>query len=170
MNTGRAWPMRAVSVSCLMLAAALLTSCGTAGTTIVNRQRLDKDVVGKLDYKRIVATSSVWQFTQKDLDQLREAVLARVPQPADGGVPVELQLAVNQYTSGGSRMLVKVRVLDAAGKSYAEFDVYRTANTLMGVIDQRTSSINAIADAVARSLAAISAAPPAVLDARDYGS
>jgi len=40
----------------------------------------------------------------------------------------------------------------------------------MGVIDPRSSNINAVADAVARSLMAISAAPPATMDARNFGS
>ena len=162
--------MRTISILCLMLAVVLLTSCGTAATTIVSRQRLDKDAAGKLAYERVDATSSARQFTQQDLDQLRGAVLARVPQPADGGKPVTLQLAVTDYSTGGGKLTVRVRVVDAAGKSYAEFDVYRTANTLMGAVDQRGSVINAVADAVARSLMAISVAPPATLDARDYGS
>ncbi len=162
--------MRTNSILCLMLAVVLLTSCGTAGTTIVSRQRLDKDAAGKLAYERVDVTSSARQFTQQDLDELRGAVLARVPQPADGGKPVSLQLTVTDYSTGGGKLTVRVRVVDAAGKSYAEFDVYRTANTVMGAIDQRGSVINAVADAVARSLMATSAAPPATLDARDYGS
>jgi hypothetical protein len=162
--------MRTISFLYLMLAVVLLTSCGTAATTIVSRQRLDKDAAGKLAYERVAVTSSVRQFTQGDLDQLRDAVIARVRQPADGGMPVTLQLAVTDYGTGGSKLIVRVRVMDAAGKSYAEFDVYQTANTVMGAIDQRASVINAVADAVARSLMAISAAPPATLDARDYGS
>ena len=162
--------MRTISILCLMLAAVVLTSCGTAGTTIVSRQRLDKDAAGKLAYERVAVTSSTRQFTQGDLDQLRGAVLARVRQPVDGGMPVTLQLEVTDYGTGGSKMVVRVRVMDAAGKSYAEFDVYQTANTLLGAIDQRASVINAVADAVARSLVAIFAAPPATVDARDFGS
>jgi len=153
-----------------MLAVAVLTSCGTTATTIVSRQRLDKDVVGKLAYERVAVTSSVRQFTQGDLDQLRDAVLARVPQPVDGGVPVTLQLAVSDYGAGGSKLVVRISVMDAAGRLYAQFDVYQTANTMMGAIDQRSSDINAVADAVARSLMAISAAPPATVDARNFGS
>ena len=60
--------------------------------------------------------------------------------------------------------------MNAAGKSYAEFDVHQSANTVMGVVDRRSSVINAVADAVARSLMPIFAAPPATMDARDYGS
>jgi len=153
-----------------MLAAALLSACGTTGTTIVSRQRLDKDDAGKLAYARVAATSSVRQFTESDLDQLRDAVLARVPRPVEGGVPVTLQLTVSDYSAGGSKMVVKVRVMDAAGRSYAQFDVYKTANTLMGVVDQRSSTINAVADAVARDLMVISAPPPATVDARNFGS
>ena len=162
--------MRMTSILCLMVAVVLLASCGTTATTIVSRQRLDQDAAGKLAYERVAATSSARQFTQGDLDQLRGAVLARVRQPLDGGVPVTLQLAVTDYGTGGSKMIVRVRVTDAAGKSYAEFDVYQTANTLMGALDQRASVINAVADAIARSLMAISVAPPATVDARDYGS
>ena len=162
--------MRTISILCLMVAAALLASCGTTATTIVSRQRLDKDAAGKLAYERVAVTSSVRQFTQGDLDQLRDAVLARVPQPVDGGVPVTLQLAVTDYSAPGSKLVVRVRVMDAAGRSYAQFDVYRTANTVMGAVDQRSSDINAVADAVARSLMAISAAPPATVDARNFGS
>jgi hypothetical protein len=162
--------MRTISILYLMLAAALLSSCGTTATTIVSRQRLDKDAAGKLAYARVAATSSVRQFTESDLDQLRDAVLARVPQPVEGGVPVTLQLTVTDYSAGGSKMVVRVRVMDAAGQSYAQFDVYQTANTVMGVVDQRSSDINAVADAVARSLMAISAPPPATVDARNFGS
>ena len=162
--------MRTISILCLMIAVFVLASCATTGTTLVSRQRLDKDAAGKLAYERIAVASSVRNFTQGDLDQLRDAVLARVRQPADGGVPVTLQLAVTEYSTGGGKLTVRVRVVDAAGKSYAEFEVYRTANTVMGAVDQRGSVINAVADAVARSLMAISAAPPATLDARDYGS
>ncbi len=162
--------MRIVSIICLMVAVVVLASCGTTATTIVSRQRLDKDAAGKLAYERIAVTSSVRQFTQADLDQLKEAVLARVRQPVDGGVPMTLQLAVTEYSTGGSKMIVKVRVVDAAGKVYAEFAVYQTANTVMGMVDRRSSDINAVADAVARSLLPISAAPPANVDARDYGS
>lgn len=162
--------MRTISIFCSMLAVALLASCGTTATTIVTRQRLDKDSAEKLAYQRVDATSSVRQFTQGDLDQLKEAVLARVPQPVDGGVPVTLQLAVTDYGAGGSKMIVRVRVVDAAGKSYAQFDVYQTANTVMGAIDHRSSVIDAVADGVARSLMAIPATPPATLDARNFGS
>ena len=162
--------MRTISAFSSMLAVALLASCGTTGTTIVSRQRLDSDDVGKLAYERIAATSSVRQFTQGDLDQLREAVVARVPKAVDGGVPVTLQLAVSDYGPGGSKMVVRVSVVDAAGKVYAQFDVYRTANTVMGAFDQRSSDINAVADAVARSLMAMPAAPPATVDVRNYGS
>jgi len=162
--------MRTISILCLMVAAALLASCGTTATTIVSRQRLDKDAAGKLAYERVAVTSSVRQFTQGDLDQLRDAVLARVPQPVDGGVPVTLQLAVTDYSAPGSKLVVRVRVVDAAGRSYAQFDVYQTANTMLGAVDQRSSDINAVADAVARSLMAISAAPPATVDARNFGS
>jgi len=162
--------MRTISILHLMLAVVLLTSCGTAATTIVSRQRLDKDAAGKLAYEHVDVTTSARQFTQGDLDQLRGAVLARVRQPVDGGMPVTLQLAVTEYSTGGSKMIVRVRVMDAAGKSYAEFDVYQTANTVMGAVDQRGSVINAVADAVARSLMAVSAAPPATVDARDFGS
>jgi hypothetical protein len=162
--------MRTIFILCLMVAAVLLASCGTTATTIVSRQRLDKDAAGKLAYERVAVTSSVRQFTQGDLDQLRDAVLARVPQPVDGGVPVTLQLAVTDYSAPGSKLVVRVRVMDAAGRSYAQFDVYQTANTMLGAVDQRSSDINAVADAVARSLMAISAAPPATVDARNFGS
>jgi hypothetical protein len=162
--------MRTISILYLMVAVVLLASCAATGTTVVSRQRLDQDAAGKLAFERIAVTSSARQFTQGDLDQLRAAVLARVQQPADGGVPVTLQLAVTDYSTGGSRMTVRVRVTGAAGKSYAEFDVYQTANTLMGTIDQRSSDINAVADAVVRSLMAIPIAPPATMDARNFGS
>lgn len=170
MATTAVRPTRTISLFCSMLAVALLASCGTAATNIVTHQRLDKDSAGKLAYERIEASSSVRQFTPGDVDQLRDAVRARVPQPADGAMPVTLQLAVTDYGAGGSKMIVRVRVIDAAGKSYAQFDVYRSANTVMGMIDQRSSDINAVADLVARSLMVISPAPPATLDARDYGS
>ena len=162
--------MRANSIVCLMVAVVVLASCATTGTTIVSRQRLAKDAAGKLAYERVAVTSSARQFTQGDLDQLRGAVLARVQQPANGGVPVSLQLVVTDYITGGSKMTVSVRVMDAAGKLYAEFDVHQSANVVMGVIDPRSSNINAVADAVARSLMAISAAPPATMDARNFGS
>jgi hypothetical protein len=162
--------MRTISILYLMVAVVLLASCAATGTTVVSRQRLDQDAAGKLAFERIAVTSSARQFTQGDLDQLRAAVLSRVQQPADGGVPVTLQLAVTDYSTGGSRMTVRVRVTGAAGKSYAEFDVYQTANTLMGTIDQRSSDINAVADAVVRSLMAIPIAPPATMDARNFGS
>jgi hypothetical protein len=162
--------MRTISILYLMLAAALLSACGTTATTIVSRQRLDKDAAGKLAYARVAATSSVRQFTESDLDQLRDAVLERVPRPVEGAVPVTLQLTVTDYGAGGSKLVVRVRVMDAAGRSYAQFDVYRTANTVMGVVDQRSSVINAVADAVAQSLMVISAPPPATVDTRNFGS
>ena len=163
--------MRTISTLCLMVAVVVLASCATTGTTVVSRQRLDKDAAGTLAYERIVVTSSVRNFTQADLDQLKEAVLARVRQPVDGGVPATLQLAVTDYSTGGSKMIVSVRVVGAAGKLYAEFDVWQIANTVMGMVDRRSSDINAIADAVARSLMPVSfAAPPATVDSRDFGS
>lgn len=162
--------MRTNPVFSLMVAVVLLASCATTSTSVVTRQRLDKDAAGKLAVERIATTSSVRQFTQGDLDQLGAAVLARMQQPVDGGVPVTVQLAVTDYKSGGSRMIVSVRVMGAAGKLHAEFDVHQTANTLMGTIDRRSADINAVADAVARSLMAIPAAPPATVDARNYGS
>jgi hypothetical protein len=162
--------MRTISILTLMVAVVVLASCATSGTTIVNRQRLDKDVAGKLAYERVVVTSSVRPFTQGDVDQLRDAVLARVQQPADGGVPVTLQLVVTDFGTGGSKMIVNVRAMDAAGKSYAEFDVYQTASTVMGLIDRRSSVINAVADTVARSLSAIPSAPAATMDTRNFGS
>ena len=170
MTRARGEPMRTTSALCSILALALLTSCGTTGTAIVNRQRLDPEAAGKLAYERVAVTSSVRQFTQGDLDQLREAVVARVPHPVGGGVPVTLQLAVTDYREGGSKMIVSISVVDAAGRSYAQFDVYQSANTVMGAFDRRSSDINAVADAVARSLMSISAPPPAAVDARNYGS
>ena len=137
---------------------------------VVTRQRLDSDVAGKLAFERVAVTSSVRQLTQEDLDQLRDAVLARVPQPVDGGVPVTIQLSVTDFSTAGSKMIVNVRVIDAARKLHAEFIVHQTANTLMGTIDRRSSVINAIADAVAQSLMAIPGAPPATMDARNFGS
>ena len=162
--------MRTISIFYLTVAVVLLASCRTSGTTIVTRQRLDADTAGKLAFERITVTSAARQLTQGDLDQLRDAVLARVPQPVDGGVPVTIQLAVTDYSTGGSKMIVSVRVIDAARKLYAEFSVHQTANTLMGTIDQRSSVINAVADAVARSLMVIPAAPPATIDARNFGA
>jgi len=161
--------MRTISILCLMIAVVVLASCGTTATTIVNRQRLDKDAAGKLAYERIAVRSSVHQFTQGDLDQLRGAVLERLRQPVDGGEPVTLQLTVTNYSTGGGKMIVKVRVINAAGKSYAEFDVHQSANTVMGMVDRRSSVINAVADEVARSLMPIFAAPPATMDAHGYG-
>jgi hypothetical protein len=162
--------MRTIPILCSTVAIVLLVACGTTDTTVVTRQRLDRDFAGKLAYERVEATSSVRQFTQADLDQLKAAVRERVPQPADGGVPVTVYLAVSDYGAGGSKMIVRVRVADAAGRPYAQFDIYETANTVMGALDQRSSVINAVADGVARSLTAISAAPPATLDPRNYGS
>jgi len=162
--------MRPIPSLCSITAIALLAACGTTATTIATRQRLDRDFAGKLAYERVEATSSVRQFTQSDLDQLKAAVRERVPQSADGGVPVTVHLAVSDFGAGGSKMIVRVRVADAAGKPYAQFDIYETANTLMGALDQRSSVINAVADGVARSLMAISAAPPATLDPRNFGS
>jgi hypothetical protein len=159
-----------MTILSLTVAVVLLASCGTTGTTIVSRQRLDSDTAGKLAYERVAVTSSVRQLTQADLDQLREVVLARVPQPVDAAVPVTLQLAVTDFSTGGAKMVVRVRVTDATGKLYAEFSVIQTANTLMGTIDQRSSVINAVADAVARSLMAIPVAPPATMDARNFGA
>jgi hypothetical protein len=162
--------MRTISFLSLMVAVVMLASCGTTSTTVVTRQRLDKDAAGKLAFEQIAATSSARQFTQADLDQLKRAVLERVRQPADGGVPATLRLAVTDYGTGGSKMVVGVRVTGSAGKLYAEFDVYQSANTVMGALDQRTSVINAVADAVARSIMAMPAAPPATVDARDFRS
>ncbi len=162
--------MRFNSILSLMVATVLLASCATTSTTVVTRQRLDKDAAGKLAVERIAVTSSVRQFSQGDLDRLSGAVLERVQQPVGGGTPVTLQLAVTDYSNGGGRMIVSVRVMGATGKLYAEFDVYQTANTLMGTIDRRSSDINAVADIVARSLMPISAAPPATVDARNFGS
>lgn len=162
--------MRTTSILSLLVAVVLLASCGTTATTVVTRLRLDKDAAGKLAFERIAVTSSVRQLTQADLDQLRDAVRERVRQPVDGGVPMTLQLAVTDFGTGGSRMVVSVRVTDAAGRLHAEFDVHQTAVTLMGTIDRRSSDINAVADTVARTLMAIPAAPPAAVDARNFGS
>jgi hypothetical protein len=162
--------MRTIFILYLTVAVLLLASCGTAGTTIVTRQRLDADAAGKLAFERVTVTSAARQLTQGDLDQLRDAVLARVPQPVDGAVPVTIQLAVTDYSTGGSKMIVGVRVVDGARKLYAEFSVHQTANTLMGTIDQRSTVINAVADAVARSLMAVPGAPPATMDSRNFGA
>ena len=162
--------MRTMTILSLTVAVVLLASCGTTGTTIVSRQRLDSDAAGKLAFERVAVTSSVRHLTQADLDQLRDAVLARVPQPVDEAVPVTVQLAVTDFSTGGAKMVVSVRVTDAARKLYAEFSVIQTANTLMGTIDQRSSVINGVADAVARSLMAIPVAPPATMDARNFGA
>lgn len=162
--------MRTISTLCLTVAVVLLASCGSSGTMVVTRQRLDSDAAGKLAFERVVVTSSVSQLTQGDLDQLKDAVLARVPQAADGGVPVTIQLTVTDYSTGGSKMIVGVRVTSATRKLYAEFSVHQTANTLMGTIDQRSRVINAVADTVARSLMTLPAAPPATMDVRNYGA
>ncbi len=162
--------MRTTSILCLLVAVFVLASCATNSTTMVSRQRLDKDAAGKLAYERVAATSAVRRFTPADLDQLQSAVLARLRQPTDGGVPVTLQLEVTDFGTNGSKMIVRVRITDATGKLYAEFDVYQTANTVMGVVDQRSTVINAVADAVARSLIPMTSVPPATMDARDYGS
>ena len=51
------------------------------------------------------------------------------------GAATALQLVVTDYTTGGSKIIVRVRVMDAAGKLHAEFDVYQSANTLMGTLN-----------------------------------
>lgn len=162
--------MRTMTLLYLTVAVLLLSSCGTSGTMVVSRQRLDSEVAGKLAFERVAVTSSVRQLTQADLDQLRDAVLARVPRPVGDEVPVTIELTVIDYGTGGSKMIVSVRVVDAARKLYAEFRVHQTANTLMGTIDQRSSVITAVADAVAQQLMAIPAAPPATMDARNFGA
>ncbi|MFO1313964.1 MAG: hypothetical protein U1F58_00025 [Burkholderiales bacterium] len=154
-----------------MLALVLLTSCAGMQSTVVFRMRLDKEFAGKLAFTGIEAQSSVRRFTQADLDQLKEAVRARAPQPASGGVPVTIQMTVTDYGPGASGMTVAVRVVDAAGKLYAQFDVHQTANAVLGTVyDQRSSVINAVADRVAYSLMALPSAPAPAIDARDYGS
>ena len=95
--------MRTMTILSLTVAVVLLASCATTGTTIVSRQRLDSDFAGKLAFERVAVTSSVRQLTQADLDQLRDAVLARVPQPVDEAVPVTVQLAVTDFSTGGSQ-------------------------------------------------------------------
>jgi len=162
--------MRTISMLSLLVAVVVLASCASTGTTLVSRQRLDKDLAGKLAYEHVAVTTSVRQFTQGDLDQLRGAVLARLQQPTEGGVPVTLQLEVTDFGAAGSKLIVRARVLNAAGKLYAEFDVYQNAYTLMGAFDRRSSAINAIADAVARALMAIHTAPQETMDARNFGS
>lgn len=161
--------MRITHTLCSLLAVALLASCGGMESTVVSRQRLDKAYAGKLSFEKVEATTSIRRFTQADLDQLKEAVRARAPQPASGGVPVTIHLAVTEYGPNASKMVVAVRVVDAAGKLYAQFDVYQTANTVLGAVyDQRSSVINAVADRVAYSLMTLPQAP-ATMDARNYG-
>jgi hypothetical protein len=162
--------MRILTTLGSLLAIALLTSCGGMESTVVSRTRLDKELAGKLAFERVEATTSIRRFTQADLDRLKEAVRARAPQPVSGGVPVTIHLAVTEYGPNASKMVVAVRVVDAAGKLYAQFDVYQTASAVLGTIyDQRSSVIDAVADRVAYSLMAIPQAP-ATMDARNYGS
>ena len=153
-----------------LLAIALLASCGGMETTVVTRQRLDKEFSGKLAFDKVEAETSIRRFTPADLEQLKEAVRARAPQPSSDGVPVTIHLSVTEFGPGGSKMVVAVRVVDAKGKLYAQFDVYQTANTVLGsVYDQRSSVINAVADRVAYSLMTLPQAP-AAMDARNYGT
>ena len=154
-----------------MLALALLASCAGTQGTVVTRTRLDKDFAGRLAFTTIDAQSSVGRFTQADLDQLKEAVRVRVPQPAGGSVPATIRLTVTDYGPGASNMTVAVRVVDAAGKLYAHFDVRQTGSAVLGTVyDQRSAVINAVAERVAYSLMAIPAAPTPATDTRDYGS
>lgn len=153
------------------LALVLLTSCASMQGTVVTRTRLDKEVAGRLAYTAIDAQSSVGRFSQADLDQLKEAVRVRVPQPAGGAVPVTIRLTVTDYGPGASNMTVAVRVVDATGKLYAHFDVRQTGSAVLGTVyDQRSSVINAVAERVAYSLMALPAAPAPATDTRDYGS
>ncbi len=163
--------MRIVPTFGWMLAIVLLTACAGTQSAVVTRVRLDKEFAGRLAFTRIEAQSSVGRFTQADLDQLREAVHARASQPASGGVPVTIRLTVTDYATDASRLAVAVRVVDAAGKLYAHFDVRQTASELLGAVyDQRTWVINAVADRVAYALTAQPLAPAPAIDARDYGS
>jgi hypothetical protein len=162
--------MRIVHIFNLVLAILALASCGGMESTVVSRQRLDKEFAGKLAFDKVEAETSIRRFTQADLEQLKEAVRTRAPQPASGGVPVTVHLNVTEYGPGASKMVVAVRVVDAAGKVYAQFDVYQTASTVLGVVyDQRSSVIDAVADRVAYSLMTLPQAP-ATLDARNYGT
>lgn len=163
--------MRIVHTFGWMLALALLASCAGTQSTVVTRTRLDKDFAGRLAFTTIEAQSSVGRFTPADLDLLKEAVRARAPQPASGGVPVTIRLTVTDYGPGASNMSVAVRVVDTTGKLYAHFDVHQTGSAVLGTLyDQRSSVINAVADRVAYSLMAIPSTPTPVMDTRDYGS
>ncbi len=162
--------MRTIRSLCALLAIAALASCGTTATTVVSRQRLDRDLAGKLAFESVEVTSSVRRFTQVDLDQLKDAVRERMPPPRDGGMPVTVRLVVNDYGPGASKLVVAVNVVDAAGKTYARFDVYRTASAVLGtVFDQRTSVINAVADGIGQSLMTLPVAPAQPTNTRDYG-
>ena len=157
--------------TCALLALTLLASCGGMNSTLVTQKRLDADLAGKLDFDKVEAATSVRRFTQADLDQLKEAVRTRAPRPANGGVPVTVRLTVMDYTPGAAKMMVSVRVVDAAGKVYADFEVQQTANTVLGVVsDQRSAVIDAIADRIAQALMTMPVAPPQAIDARNYGT
>lgn len=153
------------------LAVALLASCGGMDSTVVLLKRLDKEYAGKLEFEKVEAATAVRRFTQADLDQLRDAVRARAPQTSNGGVPVIVRLTVTDYAPGAARMMVVVRVADASGKVYAEFEVRQTANAVLGVVyDQRTSVIDAVADRIGQALLTMPVAPAQATDARNYGS
>ncbi|MFO1306266.1 MAG: hypothetical protein U1F54_21275 [Burkholderiales bacterium] len=140
-------------------------------STLVTQKRLDADLAGKLDFDKVEAATSIRRFTQADLDQLTEAVRARAPRPANGGVPVTVRLTVVDYAPGAAKMMVAVRVVDGSGKVYADFEVQQTANTVLGVVyDQRTAVIDAIADRIGQALMTMPVAPPQAIDARNYGT
>lgn len=163
--------MRHIRTPGAILALALLASCGGMNSTLVTQKRLDADLAGKLDFDKVEAATSIRRFTQADLDQLTEAVRARAPRPANGGVPVTVRLTVVDYAPGAAKMMVAVRVVDGSGKVYADFEVQQTANTVLGVVyDQRTAVIDAIADRIGQALMTMPVAPPQAIDARNYGT
>ncbi len=163
--------MRHIWTLCATLALTLLAACGGMNSTLVTQKRLDADLAGKLDFEKVEASTAVRRFTQADLDQLQEAVRTRTPRPASGGLPVTVRLTVTDYAPGAARMMVAVRVVDAAGKVRAEFEVRQTANTVLGVVyDQRTTVIEAVADRIGQALMTMPVAPPETIDARNYGT
>ena len=140
----------------LSIAISVLAGCMTA-TTITSRQRIDKEVAGKLAVREVDATSAVGRFTPSDVDQLKQAVQTRVVRTVEGGVPATVRLVVTALDTGAfggtTRMSVSVRVLDASGKTLADFNVQRTANAAVGALfDQKTSVIDAVADGVEQAL------------------
>jgi hypothetical protein len=156
----------------LFAAAAFATIVAGCSTTVSTRQALEPAAAPALRITSVEVTTGLASVADADLVQLQKAIGARLAALPQGPRPATVAVTVTEFAvvdqgmrfligalAGNTRVAVSAKVMDATGRTIADFDVQRTANPggYGAFYDQKASAIDAVAQGIAEALGARSA-------------